>query len=219
MIKVIIVEDDPMVVAINQDYLQRVQGFSLEGTCNNADECLEYLEKNNVDLILLDVYMQGITGLELLSVLHKKYPKVDVIMITAARSSAEIQKALHLGVIDYLMKPFQFERFQAALIAYQERFRLLHSAKELDQDVLDQRIFIHKKAETPKGISEETLQHIKENFVQTGKACSLKDLEEVTGLSRVSLKKYLTYLEQSGEIFSRLEYPDIGRPIRLYSWK
>ncbi len=219
MIKVIIVEDDPMVAAINQDYLSRLSSFSLEGIFNNAQECLQFLEKNKVDLILLDVYMQGITGLELLSMLHKEYPKIDIIMITAARSSEEIQKALHLGVVDYLMKPFQFERFQAALIGYQERYRLLNSAKELDQSILDQRIFIHKKAETPKGIDEATLSHIKDKFIKTGKACSLKDLEEVTGLSRVSLKKYLTFLEENGEVFSRLDYPTIGRPIRFYSLK
>ncbi len=108
--------------------------------------------------------MPGMNGLELLRVLHQEQPRVDVIMITAARSSQEIKTALRLGVIDYLMKPFTFERFRESMLQFQEKRRLLMSPEvAITQDILDRRIFIKKPergAGRPKGIDAQTLETV-----------------------------------------------------------
>lgn len=218
MFGVVIVEDDPMVTAINKEYLARLGDFHLMATFSNGKDCLEYLKQHTVALVLLDVFMPGMNGLETLQVIHKEHCGVDVIMITAARRTDDIKCALRLGVVDYLMKPFTFERFQAALAAFQDRRRLLDSNRELEQSLLDRSILTRDKLYLPKGIDTDTLSIIQEFLTSAEKDCSMKDMETNMGLSRVTLKKYMIYLESTGKACSRLEYPPVGRPVRLYRW-
>ena len=73
-----------------------------------------FLKDHQVDLILLDVYMGKETGLDMLVELRKADDPVDVIVITAANDKESVQTALRYGAVDYLIKPFSFERFQDA---------------------------------------------------------------------------------------------------------
>ena len=224
MLNVLIVEDDPMVAEINRSYLERTEGFCLAGIVSNTAAALDFLDTALVSLVLLDVFMPGMDGLHLLRAIREKHPSVDVIMVTASRSSADIQTALRLGVIDYVVKPFTIERFQAALIAYRERMRLLYAEEELDQDLLDKGVLskdsrIAGKGETLlKGIDRQTLKLVREIAASYGEEFSVKEIVPLAGISRVSLKKYLAHLEEKGEITKRLAYMPIGRPLTRYRW-
>lgn len=68
-----------------------------------------------IDLVLLDVYMQQDNGLDLLPIIRASGRPIDVIMISSASDAATIQTSMHYGVVDYLIKPFQFPRFEEAL--------------------------------------------------------------------------------------------------------
>ncbi len=81
MIKVLIVEDDPMVIKFNKYYLEQIDGFKLGGIARSAHEALEVLEKEEIDLILLDVFMPVTSGLELLSEIRNMDKNIDVIMV------------------------------------------------------------------------------------------------------------------------------------------
>ncbi|MCX8992111.1 response regulator [Citrobacter portucalensis] len=218
MIKVLVVEDDPMVAELNKGFLRMIDGFVLTGTINNGIDALTFIEKNEIELLLLDVFMPGLDGLNLLKEVRIRFPNVDVIMVTAARSGDDIQAALRLGAIDYVIKPFIFERFQSALINYRERARLLADEAELSQAVIDGRIFakeirIHK---VPKGIEQETLARIREIVRQQLKPFDVQTLVPVVKLSRISLKKYLDYMVETGDLYSELAYRRQGRPVTLY---
>ena len=93
MIRVLIIEDDPMVAEFNKRYLQEVKGFTLAGIVHTVKAAMEYLKSEQVDLILLDVYMPGATGLELLRFIREKNILIDVILITAAADKENIQTA------------------------------------------------------------------------------------------------------------------------------
>ena len=223
MLNVLIVEVDPMVAQINRTYLEKIEGFTLAGVVHNAVAALDFLDAASVSLLLLDVFMPGgMNGLHLLGNLRQQHPSVDVIMVTATRASADIQAALRMGVIDYVVKPFTAERFQAALIAYRERMRLLRAEEELDQDLLDRGILANssraplRPAELPKGIDAQTLRMVREITAGYGGEFSVRDIVPIAGISRVSLTKYLAYLEQKGEIGRRLVYQPVGRPLTLY---
>lgn len=220
MLNVLIVEDDPMVAAINRRYLEKTEGFCLAGQVSNGIEALRFLHGAPVSLLLLDVFMPNMDGLSLLREVRENHPSVDVIMVTAARASADIQAALRLGVIDYIVKPFTFERFQAALIAYRERMRLLHSEEVLDQDILDRSILSQKRQDhgSPKHIDPATLQLVRDVLRRRQGEFSVKDIVPLVGISRVSLKKYLEHLEAVAHVRSRLEYMPVGRPVTLYRW-
>lgn len=92
MIKVLIVEDDPMVAEFNKRYLKEINGFSLSGIVHNVRDAKEFLNKEQVNLILLDVYMPGANGLELLHFIREQKMAVDVILITAAADTEKFKQ-------------------------------------------------------------------------------------------------------------------------------
>lgn len=220
MIKVLVVEDDPMVAELNKGYLKMIDGFVLTGVINNGIDALTFMENNEIMLLLLDVFMPGLDGLNLLKEVRARLPSVDVIMVTAARGGEDIQTALRLGAIDYVVKPFVFERFQSALISYRERTKLLTNEAELSQAVIDGRIFAKeiRRHKVPKGIEQETLLRIQEIVRQQLKPFDVQALVSVVKLSRISLKKYLDYMVETGELYSELAYRDQGRPVTLYRY-
>ena len=173
--------------------------------------------------MLLDVFMPGMDGMELLRIIKSQFFHTDVIMITAAQNSDDILNALRMGVADYIVKPFTFERFRESLIQFREKHQLLISPEvSITQEMLDRRIFVKKsrpaQAETPKGIDPSTLQSIIEVLQNCSNPVSLKDVEPLTGISRISLKKYFDYLAASGRLGSEKDYGGHGRPVTRYWW-
>lgn len=226
MIKVLIVEDDPMVAEFNKRYLNEVKGFSLAGIVHNVGDAQEFLEEEQVDLLLLDVYMPGMNGLELLHFIRERKLAVDVILITAAGDAEKIQTAIRLGVADYLIKPFEFERFSQALEKYKDKSVLFEKKQVLNQKDLDDRIlygdgrpFEEKTLTLPKGLTNSTLQIII-NVIKSkeGSLFSTDEIAESTYISRVSVRKYLKYLTQAGVLEESLTY-GIGRPVYFYKLK
>jgi response regulator of citrate/malate metabolism len=226
MIKVLIVEDDPMVAEFNKRYLKEIKGFSLSGIVHNVKDAKEFLEKEKVNLILLDVYMPGMNGLELLYFIREQKMAVDVILITAAADTEKIQTSLRLGAADYLIKPFEFERFSQAMEKYKDKSSLLDRKQILNQEDLDDRIFQGDQRASgeltqslPKGLTNSTLQNII-NVIKSkdGTLFSTDEVAESTCISRVSVRKYLKYLTQLGVLEESLTY-GIGIPFYFYSLK
>lgn len=220
MYKVLIVEDDPMVAMINEQYIGRNKKFSVVGKCKDGKSALGFLDHNQVDLIILDVFMPYIDGFETLRQIRKKQISVDVIMVTAANDRESLEEALHLGIVDYLVKPFTFERFCMALDKFVTQTNALKELGTLSQKSID---FIidnaRKKSEDihPKGIQEKTLrlimEHLKENRTTwlTGDS-----IAEKVGLTGVTVRRYMNYLAESGKVVGEMNYETGGRPCMLY---
>lgn len=95
MIRVMIVEDDPMVAHINTEYINRVENFQVVKHVSNGIEALNYLKSGaKIDLIILDVYMPKMDGIKMLEELRLTYHEVDVIFVTAAKEKKIIQRGL-----------------------------------------------------------------------------------------------------------------------------
>lgn len=220
MYKVLIVEDDPMVAMINEQYISRHNHFCVAGKCRDGNSALEYLENNPVDLIVLDVFMPYMDGFETLRQIRKKKISVDVIMVTAANERDSLKEALHLGVIDYLVKPFTFERFRMALDKFIAQTDALKDLDKVNQKNIDFLIDnSRKKSEElhPKGIQEKTLklimQHLEENSDSwlTG-----DDIAGKIGLTGVTVRRYMTHLTEAGLVIGEMNYETGGRPCLLY---
>jgi len=221
MIKVLIVEDDPMVIKFNKYYLEQIEGFKLNGIARSANEAFEILKKEEIDLILLDVFMPVTSGLELLAEIRKMNENIDVIMVSAARDSASVKKALHYGAVDYLIKPFEFERFSSALNNYRNRGKLVNDKDDLSQEELDKHILYKKQnsdlIEFPKGLDKNTLKLSWERIIENkDKVFSTEELAKLVGVSRVSMRKYVSFLEEEGALKKKVVYGSIGRPIYKY---
>jgi two-component system, CitB family, response regulator MalR len=218
MIRVMIVEDDPMVAEFNKRYLEEVRGFDLKAIVPSVDEAIKVLDAQNIDLILLDIFMPGKLGLELLTYLRKMEKATDVIVISAASDMERIQKALRYGAFDYLIKPFEFERLQTALTAYLEKTNLIRNQQVISQKELDHQILHREEKSTieilPKGLTKETLNQIFEAIKELKEIpFSTEDVVKSVQISRVSIRKYLNFLKEIGVLEVKVIYGSIGRPV------
>ena len=218
--RVLIVEDDPMVSMINEQYVNRNKAFRVVEKCKDGKSALEYLENNDVDLIILDVYMPLMDGFETLRQIRKNKKTVDIIMVTAANDRASLEEALHLGVVDYLVKPFTYDRFRIALDKYVSHLSALKDLDTLNQKNID---FIidnaHKKSGElyPKGIQEKTLQTILDEMKKNpSKWMTGDEIAERIGLTGVTVRRYLNYVTEKGILLSEIDYETGGRPCMRY---
>ncbi|OWA35999.1 two-component system response regulator DcuR [Saccharibacillus sp. O16] len=224
MIRVLIVEDDPMVAEMNRFYLEQIEGFVCGGWARSPQEALKRLTQDSFGLILLDLYMKEDNGLELLAEIRQRDLPIDVIVISAASDRGSIQRALQNGVVDYLIKPFEFGRFKDALGAYRERNRLLRDRSSLDQAELDALTRRSSDAPTrlaaaplPKGFTKQTLRTVWQAIESApGDSFSSEEIAAATGISRVSAGKYLTGLVDMNVLEMDQIYGTIGRPVQRY---
>lgn len=224
MYKVMIVEDDPMVASINQQYLERNQNLKIVGQFRNGQETLEYLENNGADLAVVDYYMPIMDGLEFVRKCHEKNIKTDVIIVTAANTAQDISEFLQLGIVDYLVKPFTYERFQKAIDKYLYRKNLAKQNKTLDQAEIDkllsqdQNIRPAEKVVLEKGLQEQTLERIRTYLEEhKGTLMSSNEIASEVNLSRITVRRYMNYLVENREIISQIDYSTGGRPSIKYT--
>ncbi|EGW38425.1 response regulator [Desulfosporosinus sp. OT] len=218
MIKVLIVEDDPMVAEFNKRYLEQVEGFELIAVAPSVTDALLILDCQEINLILLDIFMPGMNGFDLLTQVRKQGQGVDVIVVSAACDSQSIKKALRYGAVDYLIKPFEFERFKTALSAYREWVSMTKDQEKLSQAELDLRLLhptpVTMPSELPKGLTRNTLKTVWENIQEMKeRSFSTEEMANCVGISRVSMRKYLSFLTDIGVIEMEIIYGSIGRPV------
>jgi|SRR5699024_5362194 len=220
MINVIIVEDDPMVLEVNKNFLHKLPAFHIQGSAATGKEALEMIQEKQTDLVLLDVYLPDISGVELLSEIRQLDIPTDVIAITAARDAKTVHQLFRLGIIDYLVKPFRFERFQTALMNYKKMWSKLCSEQPISQEDIDAWIEQNKNLQPeglPKGLSEITLKQIMMALYEKSNPITAEQLANYLGMARVTVRRYLEYLEKENRIQVNMEYGRVGRPTHYYT--
>lgn len=113
--RILVVDDEDEVRKSLVRFLER-KGYRT-GEARSGVEALQYVQKYDVDLVLLDINMPGFDGLETLSAVRKANPKASVIMLTALKDEEKAKTALSLGALHYILKPFDFERLQILVSA------------------------------------------------------------------------------------------------------
>jgi len=106
----IIVEDEPLAAKVLTDYIAQVPFLRLQGTFKDAILATEYLRDNAIELIFLDIHLPKLKGMAFL----KTLPHPPAIIITTAYHQYAVE-GFNLNVTDYLLKPFDFERFLVAV--------------------------------------------------------------------------------------------------------
>ena len=218
MYRVLIVEDDPQVARIHTGYLEQ-EGFQVVGVAPNAAEAQKLLKTDPVHLVLLDIYLPGSSGLDIFRELRIDGQAVEVIVVSAAKDSAQIREAFRMGCLDYIIKPFTYERLHNALLKYRKKMELL-SKDVLGQEDIDllatQQSSEEEAADLPKGIDRSTLYLMCEAILEQSGTFNVQDIVGKTGISRVSTKKYLDYLCESKLLRQTFVYGNKGRPANLY---
>lgn len=225
MIRVIIVEDDPMVAQLNAQYLSQLPELRVDGVFSNGRDALSYLQTHDTELAILDMYMPMMSGLELLRSIRGSGIQTCVIMITAATEMKVVEEALRLGIEDYIIKPFTFARLQEAVQKYLSRATLVKSSTKVSQAVVDRLLnndFASEEVtrDLRKGLNAKTLQSI-ESLLQEDRqeAYTCESISAASGLSKVTVRNYLNYLIEVGRLCSSIDYGTGGRPRVLYRLK
>lgn len=219
-ISVFIVEDDPMVLEVNKEFLKKMTGFFLIGESANGKDALRQIKDLNPNLVLLDMYLPDISGLEILSEIRLGRLPSDVIMITAARDSTTIQGVMRLGAVDYMVKPFRFERFQKSLQDYYKMAKKIRGLEQLRQEDIDEWLGnTGKGVELPKGLNEMTMKQIHLRLVEEKGPVTAEQLAQNVGMARVTVRKYLDFLADKEKVHIEMQYGNVGRPTKYYSLK
>ena len=222
-ISVLVVDDDFMVASVHQRFVARTPGFEVVGSARTGAEALALVEQLRPDLVLLDVHLPDLSGLEVLARLRAEGHQTGVVMVTAERGADAVRTALHGGAMQYLVKPFEYDALAARLAQVAAALGELDAGTTdgpTDQDTID-RLFgtaaPAPRAPTvlPKGLSSETGQLVLE-ALGTGVELSAAEAGEQLGLSRVSARRYLEHFVTTGEAQVRLQYGGAGRPERRY---
>jgi response regulator of citrate/malate metabolism len=215
-IRVLVVDDDFMVARIHSGYVARVPGFEVVSVAHTGAEALAAVAELRPDLVLLDIYLPDMSGLEVLKALHD----VDVLMISAARDVPTVREAMRGGAVNYLIKPFTAAALTERLRQYADtRERLTAIGPEARQDDVD-RLFglLPSAAPMPKGLSAATCALVADTLREAGRDLSAAEAAQLTGLSRVSARRYLEYLCAVGQAELRPRYGTAGRPEHRYRW-
>ena len=214
--KILIIEDDPMVAMIHKEYFKRKEISNDLNHVSTLEEAKEFLENSDTDLIILDNYLADGQGIEFLPEL-KGYP---IIMITAANDVQTVEAALTNGVVDYLVKPFTYERFSQAIDKVQDYMRLL-SKEKINQDLIDDYLNSGRVEEEedslPKGLSRITLKKVLENIKEQETGFTTQQVADALDISRITIRKYLNHLVNINVLSEDAEYYTSGRPVSVFT--
>jgi DNA-binding LytR/AlgR family response regulator len=130
VLKAIVIDDEPLALEVIKGFTEKVTFIELAGYFTNALEAMAFLQTNRVDLLLLDIKMPDITGIELL----KSIPNPPLVIFTTAYSEHAVE-GFELDAIDYLLKPFSLTRFLKACNKAYEYYELKKSKKMDDPEL------------------------------------------------------------------------------------
>jgi response regulator of citrate/malate metabolism len=217
--RVLIVEDDHVVASLHQRLVERTPGFRSLGVVSDGESAYRAVDSMRPDLAIVDLAMPRCDGRALLRRMRANDVPVEVIVVTAARDAETVREILHLGVIDYLVKPFAPERLQHAMSSFARRARGLRRA-QLAQDDVDiiQATGAVGMYRLPKGLKSKRLAEVR-NFLQSSdRALSADEVGAHTGIARVTARRYLDYLDVIGAVTVERECRGPGRPRNRYRY-
>ncbi|MBN2826855.1 MAG: response regulator [Tissierellales bacterium] len=210
-----------MVLDINQKFISKLNYCDVVATASSLAEARSLIQATHIDLVLLDVFLPDGKGIDYLKWLRREEFDTDVLLITADKSAKSVEDAFRYGAVDYLVKPFKFERLQEVLAAYREKWEMTKQ-RELTQSQIDQINKIQKE-----GIVEDDdkdddainmtyqkiIQCIKDN---DSEGITAQEVANCLGVSRVTARRYLEMMETSKVLKLEQVYGGVGRPRNVY---
>ncbi|SDD50393.1 Response regulator of citrate/malate metabolism [Geodermatophilus telluris] len=222
MIRVLVVEDEPVAAEAHRAYVDRTDGFTTVGVAGTGAAALAALGRTAVDLVLLDLHLPDASGLDLCRRIRAAGADVDVLAVTSARELATVRAAAVHGVVGYLLKPFTYPALRDRLVAYAEyRARLTGGGEAAGQADIDRvlgTVRPSRSAPLPKGMGRETLDAVV-TAVRQATGVSAAETAELIGASRITARRYLEYLAETGLVDRVPRYGGAGRPELEYRWR
>ncbi|MEV0947699.1 response regulator [Rhodococcus sp. NPDC049939] len=227
MIRVMIVEDEPLIAEAHRAYIERVPGFSVHTVVHDGSGAIRTVAAASgsdvpIDLVLLDIGLPDASGLDVAAALSAIRPSPDVIAVTSARDLEIVRTAVTRGVALYLLKPFTFAAFRDKLERYREfRDALPADGNALSQYDIDRAISalrtFDERAVSPKGVAPQTLDNVSNCIRVAEGPMTAAEVAAAVGVSRVTAWRYLERLADAGVLARHTEYGRAGRPKIRYT--
>ncbi len=237
-IRVLVVDDEPAVRALHGRYVSEAPGFVLAGAADSGESALAWVRRGGIDLILLDMQLGGISGVEVLHRMHRElaHPP-SVLVISSARDHITVRQALSARVVGYLVKPFTRATLHDRLRVFRTGFRETPDDahdRPLAQGEIDRMLgpgrgsapaagsgaedppsATAQPPRLPKGLAAPTLQRVVD-ALDPITATSVAELADRTEMSRPTARRYLEFLVSQGAVDVAHRYGRRGRPEVLY---
>ncbi|WP_245609120.1 response regulator [Vibrio rhizosphaerae] len=218
--RVMLLEDDIRASYTLESTINQHPHFQVVAVSESCADAQIQFNAFQPQLVFVDITLPDGNGLALIQQLRQQATDCHFIMTTAERETTTVERAVQLGVIDYLVKPIRMSRIHQALDDYLQYKQKLISASTVDQDDIDQLLRkapIQPIRQTPKGIDATTLESLKALLYREQlHDFSADDISERMNFSRITARRYLEYLESEGVLRLVLNYNTGGRPRRLY---
>jgi response regulator of citrate/malate metabolism len=215
--RVLVVEDDRMVARLHCRFVARMSGFAVVGIATTAAQAEQMVTTLVPDLVLLDLGLPDESGIALLRRLRANGATTEAIVVTASTSTQVVRATVHLGVVDYLVKPFDQERLRQSLALFRRRMAML-SPTSLAQNDVDQICSDGPNAHRwlPRDLAEGRLTEIQRALASFGTPTTAGDVAAAVGVSRVTARRYLEYLVTTGRARVSVTPDGPGRPRKTY---
>jgi len=222
-ISVLVVEDEGIVAEAHAEYVRRCPGFTLAGVVHTGTDAITFLNASAADLVLLDMNLPDLHGLDVLRRIRGAGVPSDVIAITAVRDLAVVRSAMSAGIAQYLIKPFTYSAFSGKLAAYREyHLNLAGQGSSATQSEVDRALAALRPnvpAALPKGLSPDTLKTVSELLKAADAPMSASEVSAALAMSRITVRRYLEHLDDQRAVLRTPRYGTRGRPELEYSWR
>jgi response regulator of citrate/malate metabolism len=224
LIRTLIVEPDPVMANLHGEYVKKTAGFTVSGVAHTGAEALQQIDTEPPALVLLDLQLPDISGLELCRILRARNSPVDVLVITAARQIGLVRAALSFGVIHYVLKPLPLRTFQSHLRRYASYHqRTTDSTGPINQYDIDSTIAllrpdVRADSVASRATSLRTLDTVAAHLRTAAGPVTANEVAQALGISRVTARRYLEELTSRRMAAQTQRYGSSGRPRNLYHW-
>jgi response regulator of citrate/malate metabolism len=220
MIRTLVVDDDYRIAKVHAAGVGRIDQFVAVGEAHSAAEARAMVQSLRPDLLLLDLYLPDGNGLDLMRSLADLglSPQPDFIVITAARDIDSVRRAMQLGAMYYLVKPFGFVQLREQLTAYQRLREGLDEVAVANQETVDALYGLLRgpAARTTDRRLPPTMAQVLVKVRQATVDISAVEVAEQLGVSRATAQRYLADLVRRGLVDLSLHYGNAGRPEHRY---
>jgi response regulator of citrate/malate metabolism len=219
MIRTLVVDDDYRIAKVHAAGVTRVEGFVSVGEAHSAAEAMALVRSLKPDLLLLDLYLPDGHGLELMRALGELPSRPDFIVITAAQDIDSVRRAMQLGAVYYLVKPFGFAQLREQLAAYRQLRESLDGVAVASQETVDALYDLLRGPAARKADRRRlpaTMAQVLDKVRIAPHDLSASEVAEQLGVSRATAQRYLADLVRRGLIDLSLNYGTTGRPEHRY---
>ncbi|MBT0771628.1 response regulator [Kineosporia sp. J2-2] len=224
-IRTLIAEADPLLADTHVGYVGSTAGFTVSGLARTGAEVLGHLDHAAHDLILLDLDLPDVRGLDLCRTLRAGDRSVDVMAVTSATDLGQLRAAVSLGIVHCLLKPLHPRTFRGYLRWYAGfRQRTADASEPVTQRDVDSALALLRPETGPEVASPQPLSsprmidQVAAHLRLTRAPVSANEVAAALGISRVTARHYLEELASRRLAAQTRSHGSSGRPRHLYRW-